>query len=100
MQKGSRRSLKQGAYSALSVKKLFETTVAPHERHENHTVTCRKLRGGGRCFLRIALLVPFDATRRVHELLASREKRMTVGADFEFQVTDGGTSFKGVSTNT
>jgi hypothetical protein len=72
--------------------------VALNKRH-TETIFVKKLRDGGRGLLCVALVVSLDATRRVDQLLLAREKRMTVGANFQFQVADRRASFERVAAH-
>jgi hypothetical protein len=72
--------------------------VALDERH-NENILRKNLRDGGSRFLRVALIVPLDSTRRVNQLLLAREKRMTVRANFQFQIADRRARFERVAAN-
>ena len=75
--------------------------VAHEAPQENETMRTENLRAGGRGrrFLRVLPVVFLDTTRRVNQLLLTREKRVTVRAYLKAQIPGGGSRLERVAAH-
>ena len=52
------------------------------------------------CFLRVFPVIAFDTSRRVDQLLLARVIGVAIRANFQVDITDGGTGFERIPANT